>query len=302
MGIADIWSRFFGRKDTQLDTIALVANEKLRDQERVSLQVLFSGELAIDAASLGQHLRQYHPSLRNARVELAPDVPEVFGLAGWDKHVVQLVGFNAPWPAESLEQCVAPAHYSQEIKASVRANRSHVLLYYAGYEDDPLERYVALAAVAGALVDENRGVAVLNEHAHTSLPAGIYSHEELGDESLEILRTLPLTMLYCGFVKYEIDGTPGVWMRTYGGDVFGIPDFAIHAEGHHQGQQYSDMFNNVVNYLRESGAAMSAGHTMQVGESTYMRLRDPLPNEYFLDGPGTVLVAEMIGASEINQG
>lgn len=40
---------------------------------------------------------------------------------------------------------------------------------------------------------------------------------------------------------------------------------------------------------------------MQIGEATYMRLRDPFPEEYFLDGPGKVFVAEIIGEDEINQ-
>ena len=27
----------------------------------------------------------------------------MFGLAGWEKHVIRLVGFDAPMPAESVE-------------------------------------------------------------------------------------------------------------------------------------------------------------------------------------------------------
>ena len=299
MTLGSVWSRFFGRNDEPVDTIALVANDDLENPP--SLSVLFAGQIKIDAIALGQRLRKYHPSMRSARADLASDAPQVFGLVGWDKHVVQLVGFGAPYPTDSLERCVAPAHYPQEVKEQVRAHQSHVILYYAGFDEDPLERHVALAAVAGCLADERGGVAVLNEHACTSLPSGIFSGEELGEESLDVLRSLPLTMLYCGFVKYEVEGTQGVWMRTYGGDVFGLPDFAVLAEGHHQGEQYSGMFDNIMNYLRESGAEMGAGHTMQIGEATYMRLRDPSPEEYFLDGPGKVFVAEIIGEDEINQ-
>jgi len=293
-----LWSRYFGRNDAPVETIALVANSDIKDAP--SLQLVFRDALSLQAETLGVRLRAYHPSLRKARVELTCEDGTALGLVGWDKHVIRLVGFDAPWPADSLERCVGPSHYPQEIKEQVRAHRSNVILYYAGHEDDALERYVALAAVAGAMVDGN-AIAVLNEHAHTSLPAGLFSQAELGDESLEFLRTLPLTMLYCGFVKYEVEGTPGVWMRTYGGDLFGLPDFAVHAEGHHQGQQYMVLFNNIMGYLRESGAGMTAGHTMQVGESSFMKLRDPTPEEYFLDGPGTVLVADIIGADQINR-
>ena len=108
----------------------------------------------------------------------------------------------------------------------------------------------------------------------TSLPAGVFTRASLGDESLELLRSLPLTMLYCGFVKYEVEGTEGVWMRTYGADRFGLPDFAALAEGHHQGEFCSNIFNNIMAYLLQSGAEMDAGHTMQIGENAYLKLRE----------------------------
>jgi len=91
----------------------------------------------------------------------------------------------------------------------------------------------------------------------------------------------------------------GVWMRTYGSDAFGLPDFAALATGHHEGQRYMDIFNNVLGYLIQSGAQMEAGHTMQIGETEFMRLREPAEAEYYLQGPGPVLVAEIIAASEV---
>lgn len=290
-------SRFFGRNESPA-AAALTANPAIEDP--LSLQVVFSAPLALTADALTTALRAYHPDMRQARAEIEPDMPELLAMVGWGKHVVRLVGFNAPYPQESMEACVAPAHYPADVKAQVRAHVSHVLLYYAGFEEDTLEQYVALAAVAGALSDFN-GVAVLNEHAHTSLPAGVFTRESMGDESLDVLRSLPLTMLYCGFVKYEVEGTEGVWMRTYGADAFGLPDFAALAEGRHEGELYSGMFNNIMAYLLDSGAELAAGHTMQIGETSYMKLREPAESEYFLHGPGTVLVAEIIDASQINQ-
>lgn len=293
-------SRFFGRKESPEAeaNAALTANSAIEDP--LSLQVVFSAPLALKADALTAALRAYHPDMRQARAEIEPDMPELLAMVGWGKHIVRLVGFNAPYPQESIEACVAPAHYPADVKAQVRAHVSHVLLYYAGFEEDTREQYVALAAVAGALTDFN-AVAVLNEHAHTSLPAGVFTRESMGDESLDLLRSLPLTMLYCGFVKYEVEGVQGVWMRTYGGDAFGLPDFAALADGHHQGEQYSGMFNNIMAYLLDSGAELAAGHTMQIGETRYMKLREPAESEYFLHGPGTVLVAEIIDASQINQ-
>lgn len=292
-----IFSRFFGRKEESTDAAALSANPDIA--QPLSLQVLFAAPLEITEAALADALRAYHPSMQGARAEIAPDMPEFLGMAGWDKHVVRLVGFNAPYPTDALETCVAPSHYPAAVKDEVRAHASHIILYYAGFETDPLEQYVALAAVAGALTGF-KALAVLNEHAHTSLPAGVFAAESLGEESMDLLRTLPLNMLYCGFVKYEVEGVQGVWMRTYGGDAFRLPDFAALATGHGEGEMYSTMFNNIMSYMLESGAELAAGHTMQIGEDAYMKLREPAKEEYYLDGPGQVLVAEIITADQIN--
>ena len=292
-----IFSRFFGRNEESADSAALLANPDIA--QPLSLQVLFAEPLAITEAALADALRAYHPTMAKARAEIAPDMPEFLGMAGWDKHVVRLVGFNAPYPKDALEACVAPSHYPAAMKDEVRAHASHIILYYAGFETDPLEQYVALAAVAGALTGF-KALAVLNEHAHTSLPAGVFAAESLGEESMDLLRTLPLNMLYCGFVKYEVEGVQGVWMRTYGGDAFGLPDFATLAAGHDEGEVYSTTFNNIMSYMLESGAELAAGHTMQIGEDAYMKLREPAKEEYYLDGPGQVLVAEIISADQIN--
>ncbi len=44
------------------------------------------------------------------------------------------------------------------------------------------------------------------------------------------------------------------------------------------------IFSATVRYLLESGAEMAAGHTMQVGKTTFMKLRDPLDDEYYFRG------------------
>jgi len=293
-----IFNRFFGRKEESTDADKLTANSEAENP--LALTVLFAGQPAIDANELTKTLGAYHPSMRRARVELEPSLEAPFGLVGWEKHVVKLVGFNAPMPKESVEACVAPSHYPAEVKAQVRAHLGHIILYYAGFEENPLEQYVALAAVAGALVEFD-GLAVLNETARTSLPAGIFTHAELGDDSLEVLRDFPLTTIFCGFVKYDVEGVQGVWMRTYGAGALGCNDLAALAEGHHEGSKYSELFNNILRYQFDSGAEFAAGHTMQVGESTYAKLREPLESEYFLHDPQKALVMEMITEAQINQ-
>jgi hypothetical protein len=142
---------------------------------------------------------------------------------------------------------------------------------------------------------------ILNEAAHTSFPAAALSGSDVDGDIIELLRTLPLAILYCGFVKYEVDGTSGVWMRTYGAHLLGLPDFAAYASGHDEGQRYFAIFENIFAYLRNSGAVLAAGHTMQVGEHEYLRCRERTEDEYFLESDGELLIAEIIGADEINQ-
>jgi len=294
-----VMERFFGRRKHDDPESAPVVNTAL--QNPPSLQVLFAEPFQLDPAALTQTLQSYHPSLSGATFELDPGLTEKgtpLGLVGWGEHVVQVVGFDVPMPEQVLELCVQPAHYGAELKAAARAHKAHVLLYYGGLATDPLERYVALAVVAGVLATHG-ALVVLNEAGHTSFPAEALTASE-GD-MLEQLRTFPILALYCGFVKYDVEGVKGVWMRTYGGQVMGLPDLATLAEGHHRGQAIFELFSNIYNYLRSSGTRFAAGHTMQVGADLFLRLRSPTSEEYFLDSPGELFVAEMISADEINR-
>ncbi len=268
-----IFSRFFGKKEEGDRETQLVANPEIEDP--LSLQVLFEDRFRFEPGAVAKGLRSYHPSMARARCEVAPELSQkgtVFGLAGWGKHVIRLVGFDLPMPAEAVETCVAPSPYPRELKERARAHASHLLLYYAGFESGPLEQYVALAAVAGVLA-RSGAIVVLNGAAHTSLPAAALSDQDVEGDILDVLRTLPLPILFCGFVKYDVEGVDGVWMRTYGAHLFGLPDFAAHAEGHHEGQKYFDVFSNILTYLRESGASIEAGHTLQIGEEEFLRFR-----------------------------
>jgi len=119
---------------------------------------------------------------------------------------------------------------------------------------------------------------------------------------LELMESLPIPILYSGFVKFDVQGVQGTWMRTFGNHLLGLPDFALLAQGHHEGQATFDMFCNLLSYLRSSGATLAPGHTTQVGEDAFLKIRSPKDGEYFLESPGTLLVLERISKREINQG
>lgn len=304
MGLAE---RFTGQADPDRSPSDLVPNPAI--ERGPSYQMLFLSKLELDADAVAQAIRAYHPSLAQAQCELLDveleDAPteeagSLIGLAGWGNHVIKLVGFNIPIPQNVFDACVRPAHFSQQLKEDAQQHQSHLILYYTGYESDPLEQYVAMTVVAAALARFD-GVLLLNEAARSAFPAAALLVDEPDNDSMELLRSMPIPLLYGGFVKIEIEDQPGVWMRTFGNRLLNLPDLSYKAEGHHEGSETFDLFANMLAYVRESGSTFAAGHTMQVGGDLFLKLRGPnLPDEWFLESDGQMLVTEKIRAQDVN--
>jgi len=260
----------------------------------LSLQLLFPRQLRLDVNVLTRALQGFHPSLSQARFEFDRQASTTMGaevgVARWGKHGVQVVVLGMQMPPAVVELCVAPAHYGAELKAQARAHASHALLFYAGEEQDPLEQYVALALVAVALAKEG-ALVVLNESAHTSFPAQALIPEE-GEDLVDLLRTMPLTAFYVGFVKLEVEGVEGVWMRTYGAPRLGLPELAWHARSHAEGEDIFELFSGLLEYMRASGARFSDGHTAE-WHGRHVKIRVPRGKETkFLDSDGQLFVLE----------
>ena len=302
----DLLDRFFGKGVPRIGGPP-VANPRLTDP--VGLQCLFDIPLDLPADKLAVTVREYHPDLEDATVEIYQVPPSgkphdlepaLMGLVAWGAHVIKVVGFAHPMPANTVKGCVQPAHFDPQYKEIAYRHQTHVMLYYNGYDQNPLEQYVALAAVAGSLTVFG-SVFTLNETARTAIPAPVLTpHEEDGGDMLAALRGLPLLLIYCGFVKLEVEGQPGVWMRTYGGHRFGLPDLALHADSHEMARFTFDLFNNALAYLRSSGKAFAPGHTMQVGDDMFLRLRARVPDEWYLDSEGEMLVADRVAGSDVS--
>lgn len=266
-----------------------------------SLQILFPESMNLNAATMQTILRSYGQEASAATIQIDASGAKQgtpFGRAQWGKHVVEIVGFSAPMPAAVVEKVVAPAHYQQPLKARAREHKSHLLLLYAGTEPSSLEQHVALAAVAGTLASQ--ALVVANESAVTSVPARLLDPREMNGSRFEFLRNLPLLLLYMGFVKYNLEGGP-VWMRTYGGRLFRLPDLAKATAGHHEGERTMGIFEKILGYLLNSGARLEPGHTLQISTEVYLRFRSPLAAETFLQGGNQVLVVEEISPDEINR-
>ncbi|OCG05961.1 DUF4261 domain-containing protein [Gilliamella apis] len=287
-----IFSRFFCKKteSKQMDN-SIVPNPDI--ENAVSLSVVFSGALNINNDELLAKLKSINPIIKDIRYETPFGKLEegMSILVSWGKHVIRIVGLNAPYPKAVLEACVTPASYSQEIKQQVYESDSHLLLYYVGYEQDVLEQYLALTRLV-ACFEQFNALAVINEDAHTSLPVNfIHSLASEKDGLSTLGECLPL--LFCGFVKYEIENIKGIWMRTYGANKFGLPNFAALANSYEESEYYFDMFSNILNYLRQSQATMNPGDTMEMGDNRMMSLRAPQDDEYFLKDQGDLLVIEI---------
>jgi hypothetical protein len=261
----------------------------------LSFTILFSHRLRIDVQQVAAALRNFHPRMASAEVHLdnrmAPDAL-LTGRASWRKHVIEFKGFDSKMNAEDLECCLMPSHFGDlSYKDSVRAHQSHVVLSYTGDSTSTLNQYVALAAFACCLYEQG-AITVVNELAHTCFPADALALGIAKGDRLTLLGTLPLPLLYCGFVKYEIEDEPGVWMRTFGAHVFGWPDFAVHADSHDQSEFFCDLFASIWIYLRESGAQLAIGQTMDYGR-IIATLTAPSDEDYFLASPGELFVLEI---------
>jgi hypothetical protein len=267
------------------------------------LQVLFDRRLdglTPDSKRLTAALKAYHPWLLYARCEMNcsnRDAP--FGLAGWDDHVIKVVGFTQALPSDVTARCVRPAHYAPEYKREALAHQAHVQLYYAGFASSSLEQYVALAVVAAALCACG-AVGVLNENARTSMPGAILAARDFAGDRLQMLRALPIPALYAGFVKHEIAGVSGVWMRTHGCELLGLPDLAFLASGHRDGERVFELFSAVLNHLLVTRDRLTDGDTMQLAGEWYLRARRPGSVESYLENDSELLILETIGPNAIN--
>jgi len=289
-----VMERFFGDRDKSAKLgEQLVANQAALDR-MLSLQVLFPEPVRLEAENIKAWLRAYDSELARAECEIDPTTAAQgtpLGLAGWGNHVIQMIGFYAPYPRDGVETGLGALHVHEGIKEIARAHQAHVILYYAGYEESVLEQYVALAAVAGALAGLGASI-VMNEGARTSLPGAVFTFESAKGRRMQLLRALPPYWIYCGCVRYWVEGIPGAWIRTYGNYLLGAPDLAMHTTDE-QAEATQELFGDTLEYLLSTGAKFNAGEKVRCGQRL-MRLRAPTEEEYFLENPGPLFVTEII--------
>ena len=271
------------------------------------LQLLLDRPVPTDEAAIAEAVRLFHMDLASATVELIdvtqlPQPPELggdgppaktLGLISWGNHVVKLAGFDAPMPTGPLSRTLIHSQFvPNDLKSIAAKHASHLLLDYAGSESDPLLRFVAVAAVVGALANFG-GIVALNEEARGCIPAAALQPEDDREDILDVLKQLPLPYLYAGFAKMELNDPPGkVWYRTFLNSRFGLPNFAKTGT-HEEFTSTFQLFSAMSNYLRETKLDVHPGETIRVDEERYFVARAPTNAEWFLDSEeGMTLVLE----------
>ncbi len=271
-----------------------------------ALQLLFADLTDLTAEAFATVVRDYHPTLSSAAVDLVPanalpadatgvtpdgPPPTLLGLVAWDEHAVKVVAFDAPMPPNAVESCLRPALLPPDFKDTARRHRAHALLYYAGRHADALEQMVAVGCVAGALAHLG-AIVTLNEEARAAVASFALLPDDDGEDMLATLRGLPVPFLYGGFVKMELTDVPGVWVRTFACPRFGLPNLAYHSPAHADGERLFHLFSGVLGYLRETGLAFEAGELVRIDEATAIRVREPAAKEWWLDSDGPLWVLE----------
>jgi hypothetical protein len=260
-----------------------------------ALQLLFFDPPQLDAEAVAAFLRSHLP---DATCELAPAPPDVVssdgppasvvGLVTFGEHTIKLVHFDAPMPYGPVEACVGPALIPPPMKVDSKQHKAHTLLYHAGQHADPMERFVALCAVAGALARFD-AIVVMNEEARTAVPAFDLIPDD-GEDALHTYRTLPIPYLLGGFVKMDTGDANRPWVRTFAAHRLGLPNLARHLTGHEQTGETFQLFAGMLGYLRQMGETFTAGDTVDLGDGPKLTLREPSEAEWWLEGEGMLVV------------
>jgi len=255
----------------------------------LNLQVLFPLPLWVAARELAGVLRELHPSLARVEVEIRTgDLEHGLGLGQtarvqWDKHTVLMAFIHSPVPPEAMEWVEHLSEYDAALKAQAQSHAAHATLAYRGKETDPLEQYRALTAVAVGLTRLG-AIVVTNVYARAFCPAQPLLPRP-GEDLLDLLRRLPLPMLFVGFLQFPVPKTPGLWIRTWGAPLMDMPDLAMHGHSHEDSKTAFHMFNQILLAMC-SGSKMrfKEGDMVQLEERNW-RLRKPRWRENFLEGP-----------------
>jgi len=255
----------------------------LDDTSHISLQLLFPSDLSLDPFILSKRLLAFHPALNMAMLEI--DATSIrncapVGRARWGMHTVDFAGHNTPLSSSIVQSCIGSGRIDSALKQHARNHQAHVRLVYTGTNPSPIDKYVALTAVAGTLASTG-AIMVLNEHSRASLPIMDILPSHMKGDRQEYLHSLPIHHLYAGFAELDISGQIGVWMRTYGCESLNMSNLAIFVPDRGQRDWVDEVFTRIFAQILKAQRRLEADATLQVGP-VCVRFREPNPSEFFL--------------------
>ena len=274
--------------------------EETAEESPLCFKLLLERQAPLSPQALVDSLAAFDPLLAEGQVERFEN--DAF-VVTWDGGAVRLHSVASPMDPAALDRCLLSPHLDERWKARARIHEAHVILQSAAVDTTAPEQLAALSAIARALLTDNV-IAVINETAPNAAPASLLRTAD----SLAALSDLPLPALFVGFRALTASGQP--WTRTTGAALLGLPDLAMRAQGT---QALARAFNTVSDVYRYiagglststhydpvarasygTAATFSAGDTIEVEGGTWI-VREPEPEEDFLESDGTMLVLEPI--------
>lgn len=252
--------------------------------------IVSAGPLRLEGKALQQRMRDAHLSMAAARVDLETVNGTLHGEARWGEDRVRLVGFDVPMPKAVIDLCLPASHLRPEMKDTIRAHQSHMLVF-AESGDRAIEQLLVAAAVCACIVQgDESALGIVHEAARTIVPPGLLAAG--GDDLVDDLFRLPLPLLYAGFTKLGRRDLPGVWMRTEAAHLLGLPELARLAVGHAQAEETLVAFDQILRYQLDSGEVLQPGEILEVEDGTKWTVRAKAADEVWLESEGPLLVVE----------
>lgn len=252
--------------------------------------LLFDERVEIDLARVGALLASFDPALDAAVISM--DLETRVAEATFGDFVLRFRAVGDPIPEAALEPSIQLAHLDPDEKTAARAHACFLVMEHALVEGDTprtLDQFRALTILAAAFARLGARF-IVNLDARTALPAGAL--DAAPGDVIPLIETLSPLLLFMGFAKYELALPPdlpnlglrhaGVWMRTHGGALFGLPDLARLAAGHEEGLTTFRAMTEMMVHMIESRALFSLGDVVQLPDGALAVFRAPDESEAFL--------------------
>ncbi len=246
------------------------------------LMVLLSEPLESTAAELRAQILRFAPELVPALVNVGAD-------PGGSGFAVEMNGADFLLECadesyarfEELAAAIDHAPYDAVTKNRAKGHAAWLRLRLLGDDPPSLDRFALTLALAGSFID-NKAIAVANLRARASLPIAALAPDSSSEGRLAILRAYPLGLLFTGFMKYELEDQPGVWMVSVCAADYGLPEFCLVVADHSWGQRSLDIFDLLHRHALSKGAVFNPGDSATLPGQTRVRFVLPDPSLPFL--------------------